>query len=432
MKQLLSNCEILTLKNGEFHLLKNSFLGIDNDTIDYIGTARPTAAYDSEKNLKGKLLTSGFINCHTHSAMVLMRGLGNDLPLQEWLFGRMIPIENKLTNEDIKAGTSLAILEMLASGTTSFSDMYLQPTIAAELVKESGMKANLCRVIQCFDADEKYEDSYRARESLEFFHQYNGYAEDRIRVDFAIHAEYTCFPQIVQAYSADCLSQAGRMHIHLSETKNERDACMKKYGKTPTQWFQELGTFDSPTAAAHCVWMTEEDLEILRDKHVSVIHNPTSNMKLGSGFSPVSRMLNMGINVTLGTDGAASNNNLNMLEEMHLASVIHKGYQNDPVVMSAPQLLKMATQNGALLQGRGDTGTLEVGKKADMVAFDLSKPHMRPHLDPCALLTYSAQGSDVAMTMVNGRILYENGEFLTMDTEKIFHDVESAVRRLYD
>ena len=221
------------------------------------------------------------------------------------------------------------------------------------------------------------------------------------------------------------------MHIHLSETKTEHDECVAKYGKTPARWFNDLGTFDSPTFAAHCVWVTEEDMVLMREKGVSPVHNPTSNMKLGSGFAPIPRMLELGLNVALGTDGAASNNNLNMMEEMHLAAVLHNGFTHDPTLMKPAQVLNMATRNGARLQGRGDTGSLEVGKKADIIAIDFRKPHLYPNFEPMALLVYSAQASDVCMTMVDGKILYEDGKFLTLDPETVMNNARAAVKRLY-
>ena len=287
MKLLLKNCDILATENGTFRWLKNAFLGIDGDTIDYIGEARPEAVYEQEKDMTGRLLAPGLINCHGHTPMVLLRGVGSDLPLQEWLFDKMMPIEDKLTAQDIKAGNALALLEMIATGTTSYSDMYFEPMTAVENAVESGIKANICRPAQAFDKDEPYSQNRRARESIQLFKDCHGMENGRICIDFAIHAEYTNFPHIVEAYSADCKALGGRMHIHLSETKKEHDECVAKYGKTPAQWFNDLGTFDSPTAAAHCVWTTEADMELMLAKGVSVIHNPTSNMKLGSGFAPL-------------------------------------------------------------------------------------------------------------------------------------------------
>ena len=431
MKLLLRHCDILAAGETGFRALKDAYLGIDGDTIDYIGTEEPKAAYDQTKDMSGRLLLPGLINCHGHSPMVLLRGVGSDLPLQEWLFEKMMPIEDRLTAEDIRTGNALALLEMISTGTTSYSDMYFEPQTAAENAIAAGIKANLSRPVQCFDKDERYEDNFRARQSIQLFKDFHGAAEGRVRIDFAIHAEYTCFEHIVRPYSAACRELGGRMQVHLSETKKEHDECVAKYGKTPARWFCDLGTFDSPTAAAHCVFVTEEDMALMLEKGVSPIHNPTSNMKLGSGYAPVQRMLDLGLNVALGTDGAASNNNLNLMEELHLAAVLHNGYHRDPTILKPAQLLAMATRSGAKLQGREDTGELAVGKKADIIALDLTKPHMYPDLDPMALTVYSAQGSDVAMTMVDGKILYENGEFLTLDADKILYEAKAAVKRLY-
>ena len=431
MKLLLKNCDILAADGGGYRWLKNAYLGIDGSVIDYIGESRPAAPYDREKDMSGRLLAPGLINCHGHTAMTLLRGVGSDLPLQEWLFEKMMPIEDKFTARDIQVGNALALLEMISTGTTSYSDMYFHADTAVESAVAAGIKANLCRPNQCFNPEETYAQNTRAKESIQLFKDCNGMADGRVLIDFSIHAEYTNFPHIVEAYSADCKALGGRMHIHLSETKKEHDECVAKYGKTPARWFNDLGTFDSPTFAAHCVWVTEEDMALMREKGVNPVHNPTSNMKLGSGFAPIPRMLELGLNVALGTDGAASNNNLNMMEEMHLAAVLHNGFTHDPTLMKPAQVLNMATRNGARLQGRGDTGSLEVGKKADIIAIDLTRPHLFPNVDPLALMTYSAQGSDVVMTMVDGRILYENGEFLTLDADRILHAAKTCVDRLY-
>ena len=431
MKLLLKHCDILVSQETGLRCLEKAYLGIDGDTIDYIGTDMPQAAYDREKDMTGRLLLPGLINCHGHSPMVLLRGVGSDLTLQEWLFGKIMPIEDKLTAEDIKTGNQLALLEMISTGTTSYSDMYFEPQTAVENALACGIKANISRPVQCFSKDETYAENFRAKESIQLFRDYHGAGDGRVRIDFSVHAEYTCFEHIVGPYSADCKALGGRMHIHLSETKKEHDECVAKYGKTPAKWFYDLGTFDSPTAAAHCVFVTEEDMALMLEKGVSPIHNPTSNMKLGSGFAPIQRMLELGLNVTLGTDGAASNNNLNMMEELHLAAVLHNGFHRDPTILKPAELLAMATRSGAKLQGREDTGELAVGKKADIIALDLTKPHLYPNLDPLALTVYSAQGSDVVLTMVDGKILYENGEFLTLDADKILYEAKAAVKRLY-
>ena len=427
MRILLKNACIYTPQG----VIEDGFVAIDGAFITAVGAHRPEGAFDSEKDMSGKLLLPGLVNAHTHAAMTLLRGVGTDLPLQRWLFDSVFPVEGRMTAEDIRAGTALALLEMLACGTTSFSDMYFFPWEAAELVRDCGIKANLCYPVQAFDPAEPYEKNESARKLERFYHDWHNAAGGRILVDGCLHAEYTCNPDVAAGTAAWSRENGARMHIHLSETKSEHEECVKKYGKTPAQWMNDLGVFDVPCAAAHCVWVTEEDRALLGQKGVSVVHNPTSNMKLGSGFAPIPALLAEGVNVALGTDGAASNNNLNMLEELHLAAVIHNGFHHDAALLPAAQALDMATVSGAKLQGRTDTGTIEAGKRADIIAIDLSAPHLFPHLDTAGLAAYSAQASDVCMTMVDGRVLYENGEFLTLDKERVLYEARAAVRRLY-
>lgn len=326
-------------------------------------------------------------------------------------------------------------MEMIASGVTSFTDMYMEPQSAIESNERIGMKMSVCRVVQSFDPEEKPEDSARIRESIELFNKYNNCQNGRVKIDFAVHAEYTSTDAVTAGYADACrpyIEQGARMQIHLSETPKEHAECIERHGMTPTAWFEKMGILDIPTACAHCVCVTPEDMEILKRHHASPVHNPTSNMKLGSGFAPIPEMLDMGMNVALGTDGAASNNNLNMFEEMHLAAIIHNGYHRNAVLMKPEQVLKMATINGAKLQGRDDTGCLEVGKKADIIAVDFrGKGHLYPAFEPMAMLVYAAQASDVCMTMVDGNILYEDGQFLTLDQETVLKNAEAAVKRLY-
>ncbi len=431
MKLLLSHADILTLKDGEWHTLRDAYLGIQDDTICYLSETAPTEAFDRVKSLPGKLLIPGLINCHCHAPMVFLRGIGSDLKLQDWLYHYIFPTEAKWTDAGIRAASELAILELLASGVTSFSDMYYRNAQTIQALCEAGMKANLCRSTQG-RPELPYEQNTDCKEGLALFDQFHGYNGGKIRIDLCIHAEYTNTPATIEAYSAACFERGAGMHIHLSETRHEQLECVKKYGMTPAALFEKLGTFKNRTTAAHCVWVTQEDMDILKANGVSPVHCPSSNMKIGSGFAPIQQMLDRGINVTIGTDGAASNNNLNMLEEMHLASVIHNGYTGDPTVVKPGDVLKMATVNGAKLQGRTDTGNLELGKKADLVAIDFDKPHLIPALDYPAMLCYAVQGSDVCMTMVDGQILYENGEYLTVDADRIRAESRHALKELYE
>ena len=430
-KLLLKDCSALVDDGANgFRHLKSAWIGIENDTIAYIGETMPEGNWQ-QKSMRGALLIPGLINGHTHAAMTLLRGLGSGLPLDRWLKEAIFPVEDRLTEADMRAGNALAQMEMLRTGTTSYSDMYYMLHTEAELCSVSGMKVNLARPITCFDSNETARESVRAKESIELFDTWHGKENGRIRVDFSIHAEYTCRERIAREYAEIGKARGARMHLHLSETVKEHEECKAKYGKTPTEWFRDLGVFDLATAAAHCVTNEDRDIEILKSYGVSPVHNPSSNMKLGSGFMRLPKLLKSGLNVGIGTDGTASNDNLNMLEEMHLAALIHNGNLCDPTAIHAEQVLAMATRNGAKLQGREDTGCLAVGKKADIVAVNMDTPHLVPSFDPVSTLLYSAQGSDVCMTMVDGRVLYENGEYKTIDEEKVRYEVKAALDRLY-
>ena len=430
MKRLLKGADILAWEKDAFTCIRNGYLGIDGDRIDYVGAEPPRGAYDEEKDMTRKLLLPGLINGHTHTGMSLLRGLGSDLPLDKWLFDTIFPVEDRLTDEDLRIGMELSMLEMLSSGTTAFTDMYMSPGYTARAVLDAGMKANLCRPLQSFDPEEDPMTCRRMEEMLALFGQWNGAGEGRIKTDFSIHAEYTCTERMVRAAAEEAHKRSAGMHIHLSETAAEQQKCVEKYGLTPARWIDKLGAFDGLAYAAHCVWLTEEDRALLRDRGGVVVHCPESNLKLGSGVADVPAMIDQGLTVALGTDGAASNNNLNMIEEMHLVSLLHKGVHREPTLLSPSQVLAMATVNGARLQGRPDTGALAGGYKADVVAIDTDRPHLTPNTDPLSNLVYSAQGGDVCLTMVDGRILYENGEFTTLDRDRILFEARKAAKRL--
>lgn len=430
MKTLFSHANILITEEDGFSELKDAYLGINGKRIDYIGKEKPTEQYDEVRDFSNKLLMPGLINSHCHAAMTMLRGLGSDLSLQEWLFEKMMPVEDKFTAPTIRAASELALLEMISTGTVSFSDMYFINEATILPCIEAGIKANIARPMQSFDPADKYETMTRKLEADEIFKNYHGAADGRILIDDSIHAEYTCREDVVRAHSLTAKERGTRMHIHLSETRKEHEECIQKYGKTPARWFADLGAFDVPAFAAHCVWVSDEDIAVMAEKGVSPVHNPSSNMKLGSGFAPITKFQKAGLNIALGTDGAASNNNLNMFEELHIASIIHKGYALDPTIVKCSETLRMATLNGAKLQGRADTGALKVGNCADIIAIDLDKPHLFPNNDTIALLCFSTQGSDVCMTMVDGKVLYENGEFLTIDRERVMHNARAAAKEL--
>lgn len=432
MNILFKNCSILT-RTGEadYSVIRDGFLGVKGKLISYIGEEQPeTEEYEEIKDMGGALLMPGLVNAHGHAAMTLVRGVGSDLNLQDWLFGKIMPIEDRMTPEDIIYGTQVAMMEMLRTGTTCYADMYSFPIEVAKCTAQAGMKVNLSRPMICFDPDMEAEDCDRIRETPEYFKAMNGMGEGLVLADFCTHSEYLSTEKTLIRYAEMAEEYGARIQVHISETKKEHRECIERHGLTPMAYFEKVGLLNRPVYAAHCVWLTPEDLEIAKAHGVTIVHNPTSNLKLGSGFAPVPQALSMGIPVALGTDGCASNNNLNMWEEMHLAAIIHKGYTGDPTIVKPGQVLDMATVKGAAAMGRPDTGALAVGNRADIIAVDMDAPHMIPAVDVPSLLVYSAQGSDVKMTMVDGKILYVNNEYLTLDREKILFNFRKSVDRL--
>lgn len=427
---LLKNA-VLLCENDTWESVENGVIGIRDDRIVYVGNRIPEEKFDQTLDLSGHLVLPGLFNLHAHTGMTSLRGIGSGLPLHKWLYEAMFPIENKFNDNDLIVNGGIAIMEMIASGVVSFSDMYRSPWLMAKQVAECGMKANLCSPLMSKDFSKPELDQVRIQLADDFFRDYHNHANGRIRADYAIHAEYTSLPESVRTYSEHCLRSGARMHLHLSETAKEHNECIQRHGKTPAQFFKDLGTFENPVNAAHCVMISDEDIQILREKAVTVIHNPSSNMKLGSGFMPIRKLLNAGVRVTLGTDSTASNNNLNFFEEMHLASLIHCGAAKDPTVLSAEDVLTMATSAGAAAQGREDSGRIRTGFKADLAVIDLNKPHLQPQQNYPALVVYAAQAADVVYTIINGQIVYDHGNYLTLDAEKTIHDYISACKRIY-
>ena len=375
-----------------------------------------------------KIIMPGLYNCHAHAAMVMFRGYGNDLNLEDWLFNYIFPAERNWTPELIKSATSLAIAEQIGSGTIAFADMYFHMDKVAEAADEAGVLANVSNAVIAFDPDSyKYTESSEYRQTMNVIERWHKHGDGRIKADASIHAVYTSFPdtwkQVIEVTHEHKLG----MHVHLSETKIEHEGCLEKFGKTPAAMFAEHGVFDVPTLAAHGVWLTEDDMSILAQKNVSLAHNPLSNLKLASGLAPVTQMLKHGINVCMGTDGVSSNNSHDMFEELKMASLLQKYITNDPTVLPAYQTLEAATVNGAIALGRSqESGKIKEGCDADLLLIDTNNPrHIVCH-DPVLALAYSASGRDVDLTMVRGKILYENGEYLTIDTERAMYEVRKA------
>ena len=365
-----------------------------------VGVVERQQAYD---NKGSRLVMPGLVNCHGHTAMTLVRGLGGGLPLQRWLEEAIFPVEAKMKPEDVYAGTAWGVREMLAGGTTSVADMYDFPGDCARAFEAGGMKARVCRVGLSFIPG-------RLDDCVEFTRGWNGqqaYDNKRVVADLCIHSEYLTDEAFCRGLAEANKELKRPLHVHVSETEKEHDECIARHGKTPIAYLAETGLLDHGGYAAHCVWCTDDDFRIMADKGVSLIHNPTSNMKLGSGFARVPRAMELGVNVALGTDGCASNDNLDLFEEMHIASLIHKGLAKDPTVLSAWDVIDMATVNGAKALGMSDTGELAVGKKADLCVVDLDKPHLTPCLDIPNLVVNSMHASDVVETWVDGRVVWK-------------------------
>lgn len=422
----------ILFEKGEVLGLGRKFVEVTGRTITYVGDERPDGCFDRVIDTKNKLIMPGLFNTHCHCAMTLFRGYGEDMPLDSWLNTRIFPAEDKLTDRAVYVASLYAIAEMIRNGTVSFTDMYYFCEETAKAVGESGIKANISRSIVSFDEDIDVTSDYRFREGRELFESFHNAFDGRLKVDMALHAEYTNVGKMVRAVADYAASHNASVQIHLSETKSEHDACVAKYGYTPTEFFRRNGLFEANVTAAHCVWLTEEDMDILKESGAYAVHNPASNLKLGSGFMPLARMLEKGVNVSLGTDGPASNNTLDMIKDMYLASLAQKGHDLDPAKVKAQDIVKLATVNGALSQQRAESGCIEVGKRADIIMLDLDTLNNIPSYDPYYTVVYSASGRDCVFNMVDGQILYENGEFKTLDVEKIKSEMKDVVAHYFD
>ena len=410
---------------------KHIYLLTDGEFISYIGTEKPEE-YDQIINGHGNLLIPGFYNSHCHAAMSMFRGIGEDLPLARWLNEKIYPAEERLNDKNVRVSSKFAIAEMLKNGIVSFSDMYMFVGSVAESVIETGIKANLSRSLVSFSEDSTIKGDWRFNESIAWINQYNGANNGRLIMDMSLHAEYTNQERYIREVAEYTKSQGLRMQLHASESENEHFECIQRHKMTPVEYFLDTGVLLSPTTLAHCVYVSDSDMDILCEHGAFVSHNATSNLKLGSGVARLPKLLEKGVCVSLGTDGAASNNTLDIMREYQLASILHKGVNRDAEATKAPQMLKLATLNGALSQGRNDCGKLQVGYKADIVMIDLNAINNKPCFSTYNALSYSANSSNVLMTMVDGEILYHNGEFKTIDIERLTYEFDDICEHYFD
>lgn len=429
MKILIRGVTVVPVTGPEA-VIRDGAVAVADGEIVYVGPADGLPdGFTADRFLGGPGMVAlpGLVNAHTHAAMTLFRSYADDLPLMKWLEEAIWPLEQKLIAEDVYWGTLLACAEMLLGGTTTFADMYFFMDRVAAAVEKSGIRASLSRgLIGIAPNAEK-----ALKESRAFVQEWHGRANGRITCMLGPHAPYTCPPDYLRKVVAMAAELGVGIHIHVAETRQEVEGIKKQYGCSPVALLAETGLLDLPVLAAHCVHLSPEDIAILAAKGAAVAHNPESNMKLASGIAPVTELLTAGVTVGLGTDGAASNNNLDMLEEMRSAALLQKVAREDPEALPAYAALEMATIGGARALGLGDKiGTLEPGKRADIILLNLRRPHLYPPHDIVAHIVYAAQAGDVDTVIVDGNVVVEGGRLMTLDLDTVLDNARHCALRL--
>ena len=425
MKILFEHVTALTMDPAQPEL-KDGFVSVEDTKITYAGGGRPAGEFDRVIDCTDKIMLPGLVNAHTHVPMALLRGCGGGCDLHTWLNQYIFPAEAKLDPRCVAAGTGLGLAEMIASGTTCINDMYMHTETIAQTVLDAGLSANLSCGGVYFGAPEDFspETCSDCQNTKRLRENWHGAGDGQILIDASIHAEYTSNAPLWQ-WVADYARQYDLgMHVHVSETNSEHMKCIEKYGESPAVLLDKYGVWQNGGAAAHCVYLSGQDAELLAKRGVTAVHNPVSNLKLMSGVAPLFFLRQCGMNIALGTDGVASNNSHDLFEEMKTAALTQNWtFGEDHDLLTASELLAMATVNGAKALRR-DTGILAAGKIADIILLDASRPNLIPCHDLAENLVYSARGSDVCMNMARGRVIYENGTFLTLDLEKLRAEVE--------
>ncbi len=421
MKTRLYNARILTMADDQ--KIFNGEIVINDDKIEYVGPEREDSLeYDINKDCKGNLLMPGFKNAHTHSGMSVLRSLADDLPLSDWLNNAIFPVEAKMRAEDIYYFTQLSVLEYLTSGITACFDMYLTPESIANAMDDCGF-----RCVQVGGAN----DFSQSSELLEKWYNTLNQKDSLQSFMLGFHAEYTNSIENLKSYSALAQKYKAPVYTHLGETKAEVEGCIERYKMPPLKFLDSLGMFDYGGGIYHGVYVTDEEMDIMKEKNIFVVTNPASNAKLASGIAPIKKYLDKGIPVAIGTDGPASNNCLDMFREMFLVTGLGKIVNEDASSIDAFEVLKMACVNGAHAMNLNDCDTLKAGKKADIIMIDLNMPNMQPINNIAKNIVYSGSKINVKMTMINGKVLYENNEFkLDIDPDKLYAKVDSIKKRI--
>ena len=411
--------------------IEKGALAIKDGKITFVGKSAYATHIQAEikLNAKGKVAMPGLINCHTHVPMTLFRGIAEDQPLDDWLKETIWPLEAKLRLDDIYIGTLLGCLEMIKNGTTCFADMYFHEDTVAKAVEKSGLKGALAEGI--IEGGNKALGEKMLNRSVDFAKKYNGYANSRVITLLGPHAAYTCSPDLLKKISERAFELNVGVHLHLAESEGMFKEFEKKYGLSEVRFLDKLGFFKHHILAAHCINLSNKDIHVLSERGVNVAHVPVANMKLGLGAAKIKELMDSSVNVSLGTDGPASNNSLDMFETMKVTAILQKLTYRNPTVIPAYEVLKMATINGAKALGLdGNIGSLEVGKKADIILIDLSKPHLKPLHNIYVSLVYSARGSDVDTVVADGNILMENRQVKTLDEQAIMEKAEKTASDL--
>ena len=427
MKIEIQHGDILTL-DDENRIIQDGIVCIDGTKIIYAGTERPKNFIpDKIIHAEGTLVMPGFVNTHCHSPMTMFRNFAGGLPLQKWMFENIRPLQQYVTEEEIRSCAKLAYIEMIKSGTTAFAEMYAWADILGEIALDIGLKA---LIAGSYGKDQGLAGTTEKSVILEHSKKISERSKGRVEEGLLLHALYSV-PEDVIRNTVELAKEYGfRIQIHVSETKKEIEDCYEKYGVSPVEKLAKLGVFDVPAIAAHCVYLTDNDYSILKERHACVSHCPVSNLKLGSGMADISKLDKKGITVCLGTDGVASNNNLNIFKEMNIAALLAKGIHCDPIVIPAEKILRMAVKNGYKALGIENSGCIKAGMNADLIIVSTKEPHFTPITDYYDALVYSGQASDVVLTMVDGNILMENRELANCDEEKILAEAKMASQRI--
>lgn len=425
---LIKNCTILPMDGRG--IIEDGLIATKNNIITYAGPKTRAPKIEAEKTIDatGMVATPGLINCHTHLAMTLFRGIAEDQPLETWLTKTIWPLEAKLTPQDIYYGSLLGCLEMIKSGTTCFADMYFHEETVAESVQEAGLRAVLAPgLLETLGKDLAEKTLKQTIQLAKRYHK----PKSTIKIQLGPHAVYTCSLDFLKKVRETATRHRIGIHTHLAESEDIANQIRKEHGLTEVQLLESIGFLGPDVLAAHCIHLNQEDMQTLAKHDVKVAHNPVANMKLAQGTAKVPNLQKVGITVGLGTDGPASNNTLDMLQSMKIAALLQKAHYRDPTVLPAKTILEMATRKAAKALGLEKIiGSLEPGKRADIILIDFKKPHLTPQHNPYANIIYSANGSDVQTLIVDGRILMENREVKTLNEEEIMEKAQENAQNL--